>query len=60
MGAPPKNPEKHCLQLLQLYVPWKNEDELRRDNKSNEDRYKEAKDDILCNITKHEPCLDKD
>ena len=41
-------------------MPWRNESELKQDNKSYEDRYKEVEDDILCNITKHEPYLDID
>ena len=55
-----KNPEEHDLQLLQSYMPWRNQSELKQDNKSYEDRYKEAEDDIMCNVTKHEPYLDID
>ena len=55
-----KNPEKHCMQLLQLHMPWRNESELKQDNKSCENRYKEVEDDIICNVTKHEPYLDID
>ena len=42
-----KNPEEHYLQLLQLYMPWRNESELKQDDKSYENRYKEFKM-ILC------------
>ena len=56
----PKNPEEHNLRLLQLYMPWRNETELKQDNKSHEDIYKEVEDDIICNITKHELYLDID
>ena len=52
-----KSPEEHCLRLLQLYMPWRNENELKQDNQSYEDRYKEVEGDILCNIKKHEPYL---
>ena len=37
-------------------MPWRNE--LKQDNRSYEDRYKEVEGDILCNIKKHEPYLD--
>ena len=53
-----KSPEEHYLRLLQLYMSWKNENELKQGNQSYEDRYKEVEDDILCNIKKHEPYLD--
>ena len=39
---------------------WRNEDELKQDSKNYEDRYKKVEDDVLCNITKREPYLDKD
>ena len=52
------SPEEHYLRLLQLYMPWRNENELKQDNQSYEDRYKEVEGDILCNIKKHEPYLD--
>ena len=39
-------------------MPWRNENELKQDNQSYEDRYKEVEGDILCNIKKHEPYLD--
>ena len=55
-----QNPEEHYLRLLQFYMPWRNESELKQDKKSYEDRYKETEDDILYNITKHEPYLDID
>ena len=53
-----KSPEEHYLILLQLYIPWRNENELKQDNQSSEDRYKEVEGDILCNIKKYEPYLD--
>ena len=55
-----KNPEENYLRLLQLYMPWRNESDLKQDNKSYEDRYKEVEDDIMCNVTKHERYLDID
>ena len=55
-----KSPEEHYLRLLQLHMPWRNENELKQENQSYEDRYKEVEGDILCNIKKHEPYLDID
>ena len=55
-----KSPEEHYLRLLQLCMLWRNENGLKQENKSYEDRYKEVEGDILCNITKHEPYLDID
>ena len=48
-----KSPEEHYLRVLQLYMPRRNENELKQDNQSYEDRHKEVEDDILCNIKKH-------
>ena len=42
-----KSPEEHYLRLLQLYMPWRNENELKQDNQSYEDRYKEVEGDIF-------------
>ena len=39
---------------------WRNESELKQDKKRYEDRYKEAEDDIMCNVTEHEPYLNID
>ena len=55
-----KSPEEHYSRLLQLYMPRRNESELKQDNQSYEDRYKEIEGNILCNIKKHEPYLDID
>ena len=35
-------------------MPWRNESELKQDNKSYEHRYKEVEDDIACNLNKYE------
>ena len=53
-----ESPEEHYLRLLQLYMLWRNENELKQDNQSYEDRYKAVEGDILCDIKKHEPYLD--
>ena len=55
-----KSPEERSSRLLQLYTPRRNESELKQDNQSYEDRYKETEGNILCNIKKHEPYLDID
>ena len=55
-----KSPEEHYLRLLQLFMSWRNENELKQDNLGYEDRYKEVEGNILCNIKKHEPYLDID
>ena len=55
-----KSPEEHYLRRLQLYMPWRNENELKQDYQSYEDRYKEVEGDVLCNIKKREPYLDTD
>ena len=55
-----KSPEEHYSRLLQLCMPRRNESELKQDNQSYEDRYKEIEGNILCNIKKHEPYVDID
>ena len=45
-----KSPEEHYLILLQLYMPWRNENELKQGNRIYENRYKEVEGDMLCNI----------
>ena len=41
-------------------MPCRNEIELKQDNKSYGDRYKEVEDDIMCNVMKHGSYLDID
>ena len=55
-----KSPEEHYSRLLQLHMPLRNENELKQDNRSYDDKYNEIGGDILCNIKKHEPYLDID
>ena len=43
-----KSLEEHYFRLLQLYMPWRNENELKQDNQSYEDKYEEVEGDILC------------
>ena len=42
-----KSPEEYYLRLLQLYIPWRNENELKQDSQSYGDRYKEVEGDIV-------------
>ena len=53
-----KSPEEHYLRHSQFYIPRRNENELKQDNQSYEDIYKEVEGDILCNTKKQEPYLD--
>ena len=55
-----KSPEEFYLRVLQLYMPWRSESELKTDMQSYEDKYKEVENDILSNIKKHEPSSDTD
>ena len=41
-------------------MPWRSHGELKQDNQSYEDRYKEVEGEVLRNIKKHEPYLDID
>ena len=41
------SPEEYYLRLLQLYIPWRNENELKQDSQSYGDRYKEVEGDIV-------------
>ena len=49
------DPELHYLILLQLYLPWRNENELKRGFSSYEEMYKHVEEDIKPNILRHEP-----
>ena len=55
-----KSPEEHYLRFIQLYMHWRNENELRQENQSYEDKYKEVEGNSLCNLKKHELHLDID
>ena len=41
-------------------MAWRNENKLKQNNWSYEDRYEEVEGDILCNIKKHKSYLDID
>ena len=55
-----KSPEEHYSRLLRLYMPFTNENELKQENLSYEDRYEEVEENVLCDTKKHEPYLDID
>ena len=42
-----KSPEEQYLKLLQLYITWKSENELKQGNQSYEGRKKEVKGDTV-------------
>ena len=50
-----KTPELYCLRLLQLYLPWRNEDELCHSDGSFSSKFEEVKDFIHDTIKKFEP-----
>ena len=50
-----KSPEEHYMRLLQLYMPWRDENLLKDSTQSYEEKYIEVEDDIEENIKKHEP-----
>ena len=54
------NPEGYYLRLLQLYMPWRNESELKEETRTYEDKYNEVESSIKCNIDRHEPYLNID
>ena len=55
-----KNPELHYLRIVQLYLPWRNEDELKHQDGTYESKYKEVENEISVNIKRHEPYVDID
>ena len=46
------------FRLQQLHMSWRNENEMKLDNQSHEDRHKEIEGGMLYNVKKHEPYLD--
>ena len=51
-----KDPELHYMTLLQLYMPWTNENDLISGCTSYAQKFDLVKDDIICNIRKHDAC----
>ena len=52
--------EEFYLRILQLYMPWRDENELKEENETYEDRYNEVESSIADSIDRHEPFLDID
>ena len=50
-----KDPELYHLILLQLYLPWRDENDLKGDFSSYQEMYEHVELDIKPNILKHEP-----
>ena len=50
-----KSPEEFYLRLLQLYMPWRDETQLKMIDQSYEERYMEVKEECEENLQKHEP-----
>ena len=55
-----KNSELFFLRILQLYMPWRSEDELKGDFETYEEKYDEVESFIKPNVEKHEPYIDLD
>ena len=51
-----KDPELHYMTLLQLYMPWTDENDLISGCTSYAQKFGLVKDDIMCNIRKHDAC----
>ena len=45
-----EDPELHCMTFLQLYMSWRNEDNLKRDCSTYAEKFEFAKDDVMSNI----------
>ena len=54
-----KDPELHYMTLLQLYMPWTNENDLISGCSSYAEKFKQVKDAIMSNIRKHDACYGK-
>ena len=53
------DPESYYFTLLQLYFPWRNEDELKGSFSSYSEMFTHVKSDIENNIVKHDPYFEK-
>ena len=54
-----KDSELYYFILLQLYLPWRNEDELKGNFSTYEERYSNVESIIRRNILKHDPYFEK-
>ena len=50
-----KSAHQYYLCLLQLYMPWRQESNLKHEDRIYEIKYKEVENEIVGNIKKHEP-----
>ena len=50
-----KNPDQYYLKMLQLYMPWRNEDKIKGDCHTYEEKYNQVEPMIKPNIYKHDP-----
>ena len=50
-----KDSEGHYHQKLQLYMPWRKEDDMKSDNQTFKDKFEEVKSEIQENMNHHEP-----
>ena len=49
-----KDPEEHFMTMLQLYMPWRVEEDLMRGCVSYQEKFDQVKDSISINIEKHD------
>ena len=54
-----KDPEMYYLILLQLYLPWRDENELKGNFSSYQEMYADVESDIKPNILKHDPYFEE-
>ena len=53
-GSKLKNPEHYYMTLLQLYLPWRNEDNLKDGCSSYQEKFDSVEPDIKPNIERHD------
>ena len=44
-----EDPELHYMTLLELYMSWRNEEDLKRDSSKYAEKFKFVKDDLMRN-----------
>ena len=50
-----KDPEQYHMKLLQLYMPWRDEDDIKGNSHSYEEKFDEVESSIKPNIVRHDP-----
>ena len=53
------NPELYYFILLQLYLPWRNEDDLKGNFSTYKEMFDHVQSDIQSNIFKHDPYFEQ-